>query len=750
MRQRRQSHSSSGCDGRHRRHDRSAELHVGQDFIHVKAPATTATTSSAPRARRERSRRSTSIPAPTTAGTVTYTDTPLKVATLYRYRVITVLGSSTAPSSESSVTTKSLGNANADITTDITANRTLTADTVYTLKGFIHVTNGATLTIQPGTKIKGDFNTLGSSLFIMRGAKINAVGTADLPIVFTSSRAAGQRQPGDWGGLILVGNAPTTARGAVIVEGTGTDGTAVVERKELRSRCTPAAPRRPTTRGTLSYVRVEFAGYAPSLNNELNSFTFAAVGSGTRISYLQSMAGLDDAFEFFGGGFDGDHLVAYETGDDMFDMSEGFVGPPAVPHRLQLGAAHAAHRRRLARDGPRRHRERRLQRHRAAINGFNSTPFTVPLVANFTLVGCGAQSCVGPAGGFGMMLRRGTGGYYVNGVVARFPRGGVSLRDPETLPRAARASRSRTSRRPICNSQCAVRGNAGGVPGEHDHAGVAVRARPHRQRADEQRGGIRQRCSPRFRRRARCRPAWRRSTGRRSPARRSRPADWRRSRARSRRRQARSWPERATSARSRQAARSGGQAGRRTFVTENTVTLSGGRRRADAAHLSIIHTLSALFNMKYSRMLIVLASPSAALLACDSAKTADWPCRISNGLGTRGLDCACSTGLHQPRVAGIRRRLRASGGGRDSPVSRGCRRRRRRRAPRRERVADGARQAFCSRSRCRRQRRSQARRDLGPRVRRSDLSDISEHAPALPAKPGVRLDANRRTEYKSV
>jgi hypothetical protein len=130
----------------------------------------------------------TSIPAPTTAGTVTYTDASLKVATLYRYRVITVLGSSTAPSSESSVTTKSLGNANADITTDITANRTLSADTVYTLKGFIHVTNGATLTIPPGTKIQGDFASAGSSMFTMRGAKINAVGTADLPIVFTSPR----------------------------------------------------------------------------------------------------------------------------------------------------------------------------------------------------------------------------------------------------------------------------------------------------------------------------------------------------------------------------------------------------------------------------------------------------------------------------------------------------------------------------------------------------------------------------------
>jgi hypothetical protein len=111
----------------------------------------------------------------------------------------------------------------------------------------------------------------------------------------------------------------------VIVEGTGTDGTAVVGGKNyevLYSGGTTATD----NSGTLQYVRVEFAGFAPSLNNELNSFTFAAVGSGTRASFLQSMAGLDDSYEFFGGGFDLDHLVAYETGDDMFDMSEGLSG----------------------------------------------------------------------------------------------------------------------------------------------------------------------------------------------------------------------------------------------------------------------------------------------------------------------------------------------------------------------------------------------------------------------------------------
>jgi len=377
-----------------------------------------------------------SVTAPATAATVTYSDTGLKANTLYRYRVTTVVGTaSSTPSSEASVTTLIIGNAAADITGDVTANRRLYRDTVYTLKGFIHVTNGATLTIDPGTTIKGDFATLGSSLFIMRGAKISAVGTADNPIVFTSSRAAGQRQPGDWGGLIIVGNAIDNRSGSVEVEGTGTDGTTVASGKNYQVLYSGGTTQTDNS-GTLSYVRVEFAGFAPSLNNELNSFTFAAVGSGTRISYLQSMAGLDDAYEFFGGALDGDHLVAYETGDDMYDMSEGFsgrlqyiIGFNSVQLTPRTGAGSlATDLEGIENDGC---------NGSGCDNGFNQAPFTVPLIANFTFVGCGAQSCVGPAGGFGLMLRRGTGGFYVNGVVARFPAAGVSLRDAESFLRGA-------------------------------------------------------------------------------------------------------------------------------------------------------------------------------------------------------------------------------------------------------------------------------------------------------------------------
>jgi hypothetical protein len=323
----------------------------------------------------------------------------------------------------------------ATITGDITANRTLYAETTYTISGFVHVANGATLTIQPGTTIRGDYATLGSSLFILRGARIVAVGTATAPIVFTSSQAAGARAPGDWGGLIIVGNAVTNkvATGGVEIEGTGTV-----------AGTTPGTNYRVTydggtvntdNSGELSYVRVEYAGYAPSLNQELNTFTFAAVGSGTKLSYLQALAGLDDSFEWFGGAVDAHHLVSYEAGDDHFDMSEGYSG--RLQHLIafqstQLTARSGAG---SASSDPQGIENDGCDG-TGCTNGQNSTPLTTPLVANFTLVGTGSTTTSGSSGGVGMMIRRGAGGYYVNGLIARWPRAAVSIRDNNTYARA--------------------------------------------------------------------------------------------------------------------------------------------------------------------------------------------------------------------------------------------------------------------------------------------------------------------------
>jgi hypothetical protein len=141
------------------------------------------------------------------------------------------------------------------VTSDITSNRTFYADSTYVLSGFIKVANGATLTIQPGTKVVGDFEIPGSSLFVLRGARIIANGTADKPIVFTSERPAGQRQPGDWGGIIIIGNGIINRTGSTQIEGTGTP-----------ANINPAQFYHGGTdnnddSGILRYVRIEFAGY---------------------------------------------------------------------------------------------------------------------------------------------------------------------------------------------------------------------------------------------------------------------------------------------------------------------------------------------------------------------------------------------------------------------------------------------------------------------------------------------------------
>ena len=360
------------------------------------------------------------------SATTSYDDTGLAIGATYQYRVVAVAPGQT--SAASAVVTgggNAVGSAAATISADITSDRTLYADTVYTLSGFIHVTNGRTLTIQPGTKIVGDYNTVGSSLFIMRGAKIRAVGTAELPIVFTSSRPVTQRLPGDWGGLVIVGNARINRTGTTLIEGTGTNAS------------NPAIDYAGGTNdaddsGELKYVRVEYAGFAPSDGFELNSFTFAAVGSATKLGYLQSLNGLDDSFEFFGGQVDADHLVSYESGDDHFDMSEGYQG------RLQYLIAYQS-RVLTPRTGAGTTSSDPQGIENDGCNGANCTsgqtsqPYTVPIVANFTLVGTGPGTAVdATAGGVGAMLRRGTAGYYVNGILARWPRAAISLRDAAT------------------------------------------------------------------------------------------------------------------------------------------------------------------------------------------------------------------------------------------------------------------------------------------------------------------------------
>ena len=316
----------------------------------------------------------------------------------------------------------------ATITGDITANRRLHADTVYTLADWVHVREGATLTIDAGTRILG---RNGSALFVLPGARIVADGTADRPIVLTSEKPAGSRKPGDWGGLVIIGRGQINRAGTVELEGTGSNAANYVVTYD-------GGTNNADDSGILRYVRVEFAGYGVQPNQELNSFTFAAVGSGTQVDYLQALAGLDDHYEWFGGAVDTKHLVSYEAGDDHFDSSEGHVGrnqfligyQSTILEPEPTSGSKSGDPQGFEVDGC------GSATGSGCTNGYNSTPLNQPLFANFTMVGTGPITAVTPtSGGIGMLLRRGTGGYYVNGIIARWPRAGISLRDAETQTR---------------------------------------------------------------------------------------------------------------------------------------------------------------------------------------------------------------------------------------------------------------------------------------------------------------------------
>ncbi|MCZ8168581.1 MAG: hypothetical protein ACK5RV_08340 [Flavobacterium sp.] len=189
--------------------------------------------------------------------------------------------------------------------------RTLSKNNQYLIKGQTFVRSGNVLTIEPGTIIKGDKATKGT-LIIDRGGRIEAVGTASEPIVMTSNLPAGSRDRGDWGGLIILGNAPVNQVNPEI-EGIN-----------------PAAPYGGTNAaddsGALVHVRVEYAGIELTPNNETNSITLGAVGTGTQIEYCQVSYGGDDGFEWFGGTVNGKYLISFANWDDSFDVDFGYSG----------------------------------------------------------------------------------------------------------------------------------------------------------------------------------------------------------------------------------------------------------------------------------------------------------------------------------------------------------------------------------------------------------------------------------------
>ena len=201
----------------------------------------------------------------------------------------------------------------------ITTNTTFTSNNIYLLKGAVYVDSLVTLTIEPGTVIRGDNIVANSSLIIRRGAKLLAEGTPCNPIVFTSNKAAGSRLPGDWGGIILLGRGSVNQTGGV----SNIEGLTIANQTQFGGGSTPNDT---DTSGILKYVRIEYGGYVFAANKEINGLTMGAVGSGTVIDYVQCSFINDDSFEWFGGKVNCSHLIAYKGTDDDFDTDFGYSG----------------------------------------------------------------------------------------------------------------------------------------------------------------------------------------------------------------------------------------------------------------------------------------------------------------------------------------------------------------------------------------------------------------------------------------
>jgi hypothetical protein len=200
---------------------------------------------------------------------------------------------------------------------DLTADTRWYANARYFLSGFVYVKNNATLTIEPGTIIKGVSGTKGA-LIIERGSKIIAQGTQTRPIVFTSDKPKGQRSYGDWGGLVICGNAPTNKHDNGAGVGIAEGGIGSVYGGNNPS----------DNSGILQYVRIEFPGIplTATANSEINGLTLYSVGSATTIDHIQVSYSGDDSFEWFGGNVNAKYLVAFRGWDDDFDTDNGFTG----------------------------------------------------------------------------------------------------------------------------------------------------------------------------------------------------------------------------------------------------------------------------------------------------------------------------------------------------------------------------------------------------------------------------------------
>lgn len=289
---------------------------------------------------------------------------------------------------------------------NITTNTTWSCEKRYVLSQNVFVKGGATLKIEPGTVVQG---TSEGALYITREGKIDATGTKDAPIVFTSYQPEGQRKRGDWKGVVMLGNASiNTLNKDTVFEG-------LDPLPEYRFGALNGVSDDSHDCGRIKYARIEYAGYRIAMDKELNGLSLGGCGSQTELDYIQIHGGNDDGIEFFGGTAGAKHLVLTGNDDDNVDWDLGWRGKLQFVVVQQHKVASSAN------------AENGIEADNDAT-AFANQPIAKPVIYNLTLIGAneGTKSR-------GMLLRRGTQGVIKNAIVQGFPAAAIDVRDAQTV-----------------------------------------------------------------------------------------------------------------------------------------------------------------------------------------------------------------------------------------------------------------------------------------------------------------------------
>jgi len=292
---------------------------------------------------------------------------------------------------------------------ELDTDTTWTCDNLYIVSGNLYVS--AVLTVEPGTVVYGEAGGVATppgALIVTTDGRLEASGTVDQPIVFTSEESEGSRSEGDWAGLIMLGTAPN-ANGRVPIEGTLESDDRNFFGVDDPTMADPAHDC-----GTLEYVRIEFTGFSlgGGTGNEIQGLTLGACGYDTTIDHVQVHVSDDDGIEIFGGTVDLSHIVLTGATDDSLDWDDGWTG------RVQflIVQQHAS---RGADEG--------VEGDSADDDDFTppvvSPPATSPRIYNATFVGTDTAG----VGNSGLLLKESTQLYLRNYVILGFAGGVIDI-----------------------------------------------------------------------------------------------------------------------------------------------------------------------------------------------------------------------------------------------------------------------------------------------------------------------------------